>query len=250
MPALEQQVAVVTEIRDDDGNVVEVFDEKEILYGIAEKTLEDSLTAKSLDLAGAALQRFRMLSQASSMAIAKLLHGVNSRWMEWEHDGETFVAWAVRVTGYDAQTIKKRVCEWEFLNTYYIPQEYHEKISGYTVRQLDKVYSIALSPKENKEGGYINFIEEDYDITPDQWLKLSEAMDEQMVSDVVHEVKDKDRNSNFMSLKIDDDGVLWVGQGQDFQTYGQLFVGKDIALVQKAIRRTMKNSGITERTEY
>jgi hypothetical protein len=226
------------------------YDEKEVLLAAADKVLGVALEG-SLDSAAEALRRFKNLSYASSVAGAKLLHGVNANWQEWEHDDQdTFLAWAVRETGMDLQTVKKRVCEWEFLNGNYVPKPYRSKIADYTVRQLDKVYSICVSAKENKEGGYLNFIEEDYAVSEEQWLALSEACDEEMTGEVVREIKGKEKNSNHMSLKIDDDGTLWVYQGKTQETIGQLFVAKENEVVQKAIRRITENSGITERTEY
>lgn len=247
---LSQPVAVQKQLVKEDGTT-EVFDEKEILFAAADKTLGDSLEQGSLGMVAEALRRFRNLGWASALSAARLLHGVNANWQEWEHEeGDNFVAWAVRETGYDAQTVRKRFCEWEFLNGDYIPKPYRNKISEYTVRQLDKVYGIRVSAKENKEGGYLNIVEEDYQVTDEQWLALSDAVDEAMVADVVRQIKDKEKNSNHMSLKIEKDGTLWVHQGKNSQTIGQLFVDKDNEVVQKAIRRICENSGITEKSEY
>ena len=248
--SLEQQVSVATIIRKPDGSV-EKFDEKELLYAVADNTLGESLESGSMGIVGEALRRFRNLGQASSLSAARLLHGVNANWQEWEHEeGDNFVSWSVRETGYDKKTIVKRICEWELLNGNYIPKPYRSRISDYTVRQLDKVYSICVGVKENKEGGYLNYVDEDYQITEDQWLKLSEAIDEEMVAEVVREVKGKEKNSNHMSLKIDPDGVLWVYQGNNSETIGQLFVEKKTELVEKAIRRICDNSGISDRNDY
>lgn len=238
---LEQKLITYNE----DGN------EQDVLFAVVENYLGKSLEDGNLQIIAEVLRRFRFLNRASSLATAKMFHCVNTNWQEWEHEeGDTFVSWAVRETGYDAQTIRKRFCEWEFLNGDYIPKPYREKISGYTVRQLDKVYGICVSTKENKESGYLNIVEEDYQITDDHWLALSEAIDEGMVADVVREIKDKEKNSNHMSLKIEKDGTLWVHQGKVSQTVGQLFVDSESETVQKAIRRICENSGITEKNEY
>lgn len=247
---LSQPLALQKELISEDGTV-EIFDEKEILFAAADKTLGDSLEKGSLAMVAEALRRFRNLGWASALSAARLLHGVNTNWQEWEHEqDDTFVSWAVRETGYDAQTIRKRFCEWEFLNGDYIPKLYREKISGYTIRQLDKIYGICVSAKENKDGGYLNIVEEDYQITDEHWLALSEAVDEAMVADVVREIKDKEKNSNHMSLKITEDGTLYVHQGKNSQTVGHLFVDSENETVQKAIRRICENAGITGQNVY
>ncbi len=247
---LEQKNTALSVGINQDGSVA-VFDEREILFAAADKTLGNALECGDLDVAAEALRRFKNLSYASSLSAAKLLHGINQNWQEWDHEeGDSFFEWAIRETGYDRETVKKRVCEWEFLNGHYIPKQFRSKIADYTIRQLDKVYSICVNIKENKEGGYMNYIEEDYEITEDHWLELSEAVDDQMVSDIVRVIKGKERNSNTLSLKIDDDGVLWAYQGNKAETIGQLFVEKKSELVEKAIRRICENSGITERNKY
>lgn len=248
---LEQQIGIVTDIRNNEGEIVEVFDEKQRLFDVADKVLGDSLESGNLGVVEEALRRFRNLSQASSLSSARLLHGINQNWMEWEHeDGDTFIEWAVRETGYDRQTIIRRVCEWEFLTGHYIPKDYRHSFENYTVRQLDKVYSICVTTEENRDGGYLNFVEEDYEIDDNDWLKLSEAIDDMAVVEAVREIKGKEKNVNNMSLKIDPDGVVWVYSGKSYETCAQLFTEKDSELVKKAIRRIMKNAGITPRNEY
>lgn len=247
---LDQRVSVQTQFINENGQI-EKFDEKELLFAAADKTLGDALEKGSIGLCAEALRRFRALSWASSIALARLLHGVNQNWMEWEHEkGDTFLDWAVRETGMDRQTVKKRVCEWEFLYGNYVPKEYRRNIAEYTVRQLDKVYSLCVNAEENRQGGYLNIVEEDYQITDENWRALSEAVDEHMVADVVREIKGKEKNSNNMSLKIDADGTLWVYQGKREETIGQLYTEKDSEVVKKAIRRICENSGITERNNY
>lgn len=249
--SLEQQVGVVTEIRNNSGEIVEVFDEKEILFAAADKALGDSLEEGTLGIVGEALRRFRSLSQASSISAARLLHGVNYRWLDFEHeDGDTFLSWAVRETGYDRLTVIRRVCEWEFLSGGYIPQEFRDRIEDYTVRQLDKVYSVCVTAKEDKHKGVLDIVPEDYEIETEDWLKLSEALDDVAVGEAVREIKGKEKNSNHLSLKIDDDGVVWAYQGKSSETIGQLFVEKEVELVQKAIRRICESSGISRRNEY
>src|SRR5512139_2744736 len=134
--SLEQKNTVAVIGVSPDGSVIE-YDEKEALLAAADKVLGVALEG-SIDSAAEALRRFKNLSYASSVAGAKLLHGINQNWLEWDHeDGDTFLEWAVRETGYDKQTAKKRVCEWEFLNGTYVPKQFRKKIGEYTVRQLD-----------------------------------------------------------------------------------------------------------------
>ena len=249
--SLEQQVGVVTEIRNEHGEITEVFDEKEILFAAADKALGDSLENGTLGIVAEALRRFRNLSQASSLSAARLLHGINIRWLDFEHEeGDTFIEWAVRETGYDRQTVIRRVCEWEFLTGGYIPQPFRERINDYTVRQLDKVYSVCVGTEEDKQHGNLEIIQEDYEIEDEDWLKLSEALDDVAVTEAVREIKGKEKNINNMSLKLDPDGVVWVYQGKSYETCAQLFTEKESELVKKAIRRICKNAGITPRNEY
>lgn len=228
-----------------------VYDgEQESLFSYADRSLGQSLEDGSLDSVAETLRMFRTLGRDSSLAAAKTLHGVNRNWYQLEHEeGESFLEWAVRETGYSGLTIERAICMWEFLFEDYIPKPYRAKIAGHTVQQLHKEYSIRVSCKRSEEGDY-DYVEEDYEITDKQWLALAEAPDTAGVVAVVDKIKGRKGNKNRMSLKIAEDGTLWVFQGKHSETWGQLKVGSQSELVQKAIRRACENLPITEHNDY
>lgn len=224
---------------------------EEDVIGMGDAALGKCLESGDLSLVAETLRTYRSLDRSSGVGTAKLIHGVNFHWKEFEHEkGDNLLAWAVRETGHDASTIRKRLCEWEFLTGDYVPKPYRRHIQEYTVRQLDKIFGICVTSRENKEVGNLDIVQEDYQITDEHWLRLSEAVDEVMVSDVVREIKDKEKKSNHMSLKIDDNGDLWVYQGKTERVVGHLNTIDQNEVVQKAIRRITENSGITPRNQY
>src|SRR5512139_3141511 len=73
---------------------------EEDVVSLGDRALGECLETGRLDFAAETLRIYRSINHSSSIGSAKLLHGVNSNWMGFEHDHEdTFLAWAVRETG-------------------------------------------------------------------------------------------------------------------------------------------------------
>lgn len=227
-----------------------VYDgEQESLFSYADRSLGQSLEDGSLDSVAETLRMFRTLGRDSSLAAAKMLHGVNNKWMSFEHEeGDTFAEWAVRETGYSKETVKRAVGLWEFVTGHYIPPQFHKRITEHTIQQLQKEYSVRVTPESN--GKYYDFVREDCEITDKQWLALAEAPDTAGVVAVVDKIKGRKGNKNRMSVKIMDDGNVWVHQGKKSKRWATFFVGDDDELVQKMIRRAKDALAITEQNEY
>lgn len=223
--------------------------EEETVFAIADKAIGDSLEDGNFDAAFEAISTYRSLSRASELSVSKVLHGVNHYWHHVEHEeGEDFFIWSLRATGYNTRTVERHIGVWEMLSGHYIPEQYRAPIKTHTVRQLFKMYSLVVVPQK-KEFCY-DYMEQDYWIEDKDWLALSEATDEQRVAEVVNKIKDRPRNKNFMSLKIDDMGRLYVLQGDKVHQCGQLFTKSPFEAVQKAVSRICDRSGITQKDVY
>lgn len=222
--------------------------EEETVFALADKAIGDSLEEGSFDLAAGVISSYRSLSRASELGVSKVLHGVNRYWNVVPHeDGDTFFSWSVRATGFVSLTVERHISVWEMLDGGYIPEQFREQIKSHTVRQLFKMYSLVVVPKKNIDN--YGFLEQDYEVDDEEWLALSEASDEKRVGEIVLKIKGKERNKNFMSLKIDERGDVFVHQNGDSFPVGFLHVHYDHPVVQKAIRRIMDGAGITQRDE-
>jgi hypothetical protein len=223
--------------------------EEEAAMALADKAVYDSLEQGSFDFAAETISSYRSLARISELGQARILHGVNQYWTEVPHeDNDDYFAWSVRSTGYNGRTIERHISVWEMLSGSYIPHQYLSEIRTHTVRQLFKIYSLVVVPKKS-EVNY-KFLPQDLEVDDDEWLALSEATDDQRVAEIVAKIKDKPRNKNFMSLKIDKRGDLYVYQNNEAFSIGYLNVSEDSPLVQKAIRRIVDNAGVTEKDEY
>lgn len=222
----------------------EILKEEETVMALADKAIGDSLESGSFDFAAEVISSYRSLSRVSELGQSKVLHGVNHFWHNVKHeDGDTYFSWSVRATGYVLATIERHISVWEMLSGNYIPEQYRKQIASHTVRQLFKIYSLAVVPRKH-ENNY-DFIDADYDVEDDDWLALSEASDERRTSDIVLEIKGKERNKNFMSLKVDSRGDIIMYQGNEQRPVGTLNIGSHDTMVHKAIRRIMDGAGIT-----
>lgn len=202
---------------------------------LAERVIDTCLQEKSFDFAFASLEGFRSVNKDSSLAVCRILHGVNSHWDEFEHE-ETFIQEAIRKTGYSRLTIERYISVWELLTGEYIPSEFRDCVQNQTMRQLVKEASLV--------------IDQGYELEHDDWRDLSEAIDEHRVAEVSARIKGKPRNKNHMSLKIGDDGWVVAHQEDKEENVGQLFIDSESPLVQKAVKRILDSAGISKRSEY
>lgn len=202
---------------------------------LADRVIGQSLMEGSFDVAFSALDSFRAVNKGSSLAICRLLHGVNLAWEKIESE-ETFIQQAMRKTGYSQLTIERYIAVWELLTGNYVPDEFLDNLRNQTMRQLVKEASLVVEQK--------------YELEHDDWRDLSEAIDENRVAEVCSKIKGKPRNKNHMSLKIGEDGWITAYQDGQEEHVGQLFIESESELVQKAVRRIMSSSGVTKRNEY
>ena len=79
---------------------------------------------------------------------------------------------------------------------------------------------------------------------------MSEAIDDYRTMEICQRAKGKERNKNHMSLKVDENGDVWAYQGNESEFLFTMPINTEIGLVQRAIRRIMRESGITRRSEY
>lgn len=218
------------------------------VFALADKAVYDSLESGSFDFAAEVISSYRSLSRASELAVSRVLHGVNSYWLSAENkEKDDFFQWSIRATGYNLLTIERHLGVWEMLENY-APDSLIHSLRTHTIRQLFKIYSLVVVPRKTLWN--YEFVSQDYDISREDWVKLAEAQDEHRVAEIVSDIKNKPRNKNFMSLKIDSRGDVWVFQGQEAERVGQLFVESGSRLVQKAVSRITDRSGITPKDEY
>lgn len=225
----------------------EILKEEETVMALADKAIGDSLESGNFDFAAEVIRSYRSLSRVSEMGQSKLLHGVNRYWTHVDHeDGDTFFTWSTRSTGYVPLTVERHISVWEMLSGNYIPDQFQAQIESHTVRQLFKIYSLVVAPVK-KEHCY-EFYSQDYWMEDEDWLALSEASDERRVADIVAKIKGKERNKNFMSLKLEGNDII-VYQNNERASVGFLDIGSHDLLVHKAIRRIMDGAGITVKEE-
>lgn len=179
------------------------------------------------------VQQLKALQRASGMGAAKTLHLINLYWDRVEHDEESFLAQAKRITGYSELHIKRLICAWEMISGNYIPQAFRERISEQTLQCLFKEYQLVLLPRPN--GGKIEFVEQDYGVTEDDWRELSEAPGEREVADIVAGIKGKPRNKNLTRFVMNLSGDVFVYVGFDSDFLFKLPINDEREFIQNAI---------------
>ena len=226
------------------------FTEESEFLALADKALGDALE-DGLPTAAEYIRSFISMAEGSGLGLAKLLHGINVRWSDFEkEDGDNFHNWAVRSTGKAGATIQRRICAWEFLSGGYIPDAFKEGIEGFSIKMLTKAYRMAVRQERNKQVGNYNFVHLDYEVKNSDWLALSEAIDEVVVGEVVDRVTGKKPRSNRIKFKVDGRGQVWYYKGKDHgKVVGEAYVNSHDPTIREGAFELLDRAGVTEKDE-
>lgn len=231
-----------------DQNLLPATQDTSVFLSRAEHVVGSAMEEGSFEYAFLYVQQLRALQRATGLGSAKTLHLINLYWDKIDHDEETFIAQAVRLTGYSELHIKRLVCAWEMLSGNYIPQPFREKISEQTLQCLFKESQLVVLPRP--VNGRYEFVGQDYHIEESEWRALAEAPDERTVGEIVSEIKGKPRNKNLTTFVIEDNGDVFVYRGKDSDFLFPLPVTDEREWMQKVVGRVVEKLEIVRRNEY
>lgn len=168
--------------------------------------------------------------------ISILLDGMESIWVDGEHEGESFLHAANRITGLSPETIKRHTRIQKLLDSDSIPLEFRDQIEKAGEKSLVQIANL-------KESGY--------ELEHKDWLRLSEkAGDEQAIGKIAREIKGVPPRSNFLAITIDERGVLVAHTKDAHQEFGRMDIYSENPAVQKAIARITGCANIFQSLEY
>lgn len=168
--------------------------------------------------------------------ISILLDGMESVWVDGEHEGESFLHAANRITGLSPETIRRHTRIQKLLDSDAIPLEFRPQIEGAGEKSLVQI---------------ANVVEAGYELEHKDWLRLSEkASDEQAVGKITREIKGVPPRSNFLAVTIDERGVLVAHTKDIHQEFGRLDIYSENPAVQKAIARIVGCANVFQSVEY
>lgn len=168
--------------------------------------------------------------------ISLFLDGMEQVWVDGEHEGESFLHAANRITGLSPETIRRHTRIQKLLHSDIIPLEFRPQIESAGEKSLVQI---------------ANVVSAGYELDHMDWLRISEkAGDEQAVGKLIREKKGVPPRSNFLAITIDERGVLVAHTASEHQEFGRLDVNSNDPVIQKAIARITGCANIFQSVEY
>ncbi len=168
------------------------------------------------------------ITQLSGLALAKLFYFLKTNWHRYDQQ-ETFEEVAVPKLGRHPHTIDRYIKVWKLFAENYVPEPLQQEMKQRNIKELIPIG---------------NAISEGHEFTEEEWEELSDAPDEGSVRRIIRDVKGQPPRAGSIQLVMDNIGTLWAYKDQERFFLGSLEVNDDEEVVQKAINRITKNSGI------
>lgn len=184
-----------------------------------------------------------LAEKGGGLGAAKYLHFVNSHWNEIDHGKETFIEFATRKVYKNKYTVIRRVCSWEFLESY-VPSHHKEAfLRNWDVGMFSRGYRIAVKHRANKFNGNLDYLPSGLEIEKADWLALSECVDLPGLIDVKSRIDGKEPNKNRVAF-TEKDGAIWFHRGKkDSAQIGVLYCNLESELVQDGITELLEKIG-------
>ena len=195
---------------------------------IVDEIFETSIKENDPEIMFTYLVGIQQQFQIKGLALCKSLHLMNKYWEAFEI-GDNFLDTAVQYLGIHRHTIERYVKVWDMFSV----------APKLLVPELQQKGISSLIP-------IANAVAQGYEIEDAVWDRLADAPDRNSVSKIINEeVKDMEgTRSNRLTILLDRKGSLWAIMDEERVFIGSLEIEEDNAIVQKAIERLTKNSGV------
>ena len=183
-----------------------------IFLGLAkENNFDDGFgLIRELDARGRAFDRAKSIG----------LDILERAWIPEKHEGESFLAAAVRQTPLSAITIRNHIAIQRLLDSERIPDQYYEGIEQAGAKSLIQIAHVS----------------ESHDLEDKDWLAFSEASgDERKVGMIARKIKKVKPRSNFRGFTVDEHGGVFFHKGGSSVEIGKMYINSSDKLVQEGI---------------
>jgi len=172
-----------------------------------------------------------MVQKVAGLGLAKSIYMIKKNWEAFELD-ETFDEYAMDWFGTHKATIVRYERVWRTLHseeTNTIPEPAKEKL-----QQMNLSSQVVVA----------NIIDQGYEVEEDEWKELAEQPDYHSVNRVAREIKGKEPRSQSLQIWIEEDGTIRCSKGGAIYYVGWLDAANDNEVVQQAIERIKKHTGV------
>lgn len=182
----------------------------------------------NLDEATNLVRSLVKIAKVSGKELSKVLTQFKQNWSIFETD-EEFEEWAWRETGLHRHTIERYIRIETMLSNPEIPQEVRKELAD---RNMTELFPVA------------NMVSQGFEPTVDQWEEILSQPDETSIRSKVNQIKGAEPRSTSLTLRIDERGTIWAYKNGLNRFVGSLEIEDDSDIVQQAIERIVKNTGM------
>jgi len=223
----------------DDFEVLALIDQsvpikmEQSLFDRIDLVLAQSLKEKDPSIALSAGKNLLGVIRLGGLGLAKLLHGVYTRWNDYEYSGTVYELAEEELGILAKATVNRYVAVWDMLTGGYIPKDVIEYIKAKPMRQLVPMASL---------------ISQGFNVLMTDWLRMAHAIDIGEVAEIVREIKGKSPKKQTLTIFLEDDGTLQAWYNSQTKNIGYLDIkNENNEIVAKSIERIIDNSGIIRR---
>jgi len=211
---------------DTDGSEEEILERVEKLIN---KAIEEKDVIKALDIP----KQIIMVQKVAGLGLAKAIYMIKNNWDAFELD-ESFDEYAMEWFGSHKATITRYERVWRTLHS--------DQADNIPEKAKEKLQSMNLS----SQVVVANIIEQGYELDDNEWKELSEQPDYHSVNRIARDIKGKDPRSQSLQIWIEEDGTIKCSKGGSTYYVGWLDAANDNTIVQQAIERIKKHTGVME----
>jgi hypothetical protein len=192
-----------------------------------DEVLKRSLKERNADLALDMCKQLVAIGQVVGIGLAKALYFLQKNWEKYKID-EAFEDYVFDKIGKHRHTVERYVKIWGMFDNAVVPQDYVEEFQQKSVNELAPI---------------ANAVYQGYEISAEEWEKLSEAPDENVISKIVREdIKNQPPRKNTLQLFLDREGTIWAYQDSHRYFVGSLEISATEEPIQQAIERIVGRS--------
>lgn len=193
-----------------------------------DNTVLDYVAKADIQSATNMVLEIKRTQQVAGMSTALILYYLDKYWERFEID-MSCKDYIYEKTGYHLHTID-RYCKIGKLLREEAPEHLRSALENKTLNQLAPI---------------ANAVAQGYEIVDETWKELADAEDAQIVREIIRDdVREAAPRSNSIRLWVDRSGSIWAYSNNERSFIGSLEVDNDDPVVQKAIERIIKNSGM------
>lgn len=212
---LDQDLSV-----DDDDHVLEKIE------GMILQSIQEHDHHKAIHICKQLIQ----ITKLSGLALAKSLYLLKSNWDEFDLS-DNFDDVMAGSIGLHKATIQRYTSVWKMYETNLIPDKFEDAIMQKSMKTLIPIAQA---------------LDAGYEIDDEEWEELVDAPDFSVVNAKLREIKGKEPRSNALILMMDREGGLKAIKNDEQVYIGFLNISDENEVVQQAITRLVKGSGILE----